>query len=80
LIAAVRDGKAIPNVGTEFIVQACDRLVLLGDCKALDSAGRLVSPATVLSGLSGLLRRLLLTTVQIVANAAIIARPKPGRC
>jgi CPA2 family monovalent cation:H+ antiporter-2 len=44
LIAAVREGKAIPNVGPEFVVQAGDRLVLLGDHKALDDAAELTNP------------------------------------
>lgn len=44
LIAAVRDGTAIPNVGPEFVVQSGDRLVLLGSHKALDDAARLTNP------------------------------------
>ena len=44
LIAAVRDGNAIPNVGPEFVVHAGDRLVLLGDHKSLDSAAQLTNP------------------------------------
>jgi CPA2 family monovalent cation:H+ antiporter-2 len=44
LIAAIREGKAIPNAGPEFVVQAGDRLVLLGDHKALDDAAQLTSP------------------------------------
>ena len=46
LIAAVRDGKPFHNVGPEFIVEAGDRLVLLGDHKALDDAARMISPET----------------------------------
>ena len=45
LIAAVRDGSAMTNIGPEFIVQAGDRLFLLGDHKALDGAAQLASPA-----------------------------------
>jgi len=47
LIAAVRDGKAFYNVGADFIVAAGDRLVLLGDHKALDDAAQMIRPKTV---------------------------------
>ncbi|HEX9787122.1 MAG TPA: cation:proton antiporter [Candidatus Binatia bacterium] len=45
LIVAVRDGKPFHNVGPEFVVEAGDRLVLLGDHKALDDAAQLISPS-----------------------------------
>ena len=44
LIAVVRDGKPFHNVAPEFAMQAGDRLVLLGDHKALDDAARMISP------------------------------------
>jgi K+/H+ antiporter YhaU regulatory subunit KhtT len=44
LIAVVRDGKPFHNVGPEFVLAAGDRLVLLGDHKALDDAARRISP------------------------------------
>jgi K+:H+ antiporter len=47
LIAAVRDGKPFHNVGPEFVLEAGDRLVLLGDHKALDDAARMISPEVV---------------------------------
>ena len=47
LIAVVRDGKPFHNVAPEFVVEAGDRLVLLGDHKALDDAARMISPGTV---------------------------------
>lgn len=47
VIAAVRDGKPFHNVGPEFVLKASDRLVLLGDHKALDDAARRISPDTV---------------------------------
>jgi K+:H+ antiporter len=46
LIAAVRDGKPFHNVGPDFVVAAGDRLVLLGDHKALNDAARMISPET----------------------------------
>lgn len=46
LIAAVRDGQPFHNVGPDFVVKAGDRLVLLGDHKALDDAARMISPET----------------------------------
>jgi CPA2 family monovalent cation:H+ antiporter-2 len=45
LIAAVRDGKPFHNVGPEFVIDAGDRLVLLGDHKALDGAAQLINPS-----------------------------------
>ena len=50
VIAAVRDGKPFHNVGPEFVLKASDRLVLLGDHKALDDAARRISPDTFQSG------------------------------
>ncbi len=47
VIAAVRDGKPFHNVGPEFVLKASDRLVLLGDHKALDDAARRISPDAV---------------------------------
>jgi CPA2 family monovalent cation:H+ antiporter-2 len=47
LIAVVRDGKPFHNVAPEFVVEAGDRLVLLGDHKALDDAARMISPGAV---------------------------------
>jgi K+:H+ antiporter len=47
LIVAVRDGKPFHNVGPEFLLAAGDRLVLLGDHKALDDAARMISPEIV---------------------------------
>lgn len=47
LIAAVRDGKPFHNVGPDFVVAAGDRLVLLGDHKALNEAARMISPERV---------------------------------
>ncbi len=44
LIAAVRDGKPLHNPGPEFVLEAGDRLVLLGDHKALDEAAQIISP------------------------------------
>jgi K+/H+ antiporter YhaU regulatory subunit KhtT len=44
LIVAVRDGKPLHNVGPEFVVEAGDRLVLLGDHRALDEAAQVISP------------------------------------
>jgi CPA2 family monovalent cation:H+ antiporter-2 len=49
LIAVVRDGKPLHGVEPEFIIEAGDRLVLLGDHKALDDAARLISPGAVAS-------------------------------
>jgi monovalent cation:H+ antiporter-2, CPA2 family len=43
LIAMVRDGRPFYNVGLDFVVQAGDRLVLMGDHKALDDAARIIS-------------------------------------
>ena len=50
LIAVVRDGKPFHNVAPEFIVKAGDRLVLLGDHKALDDAAQMISPETLDEG------------------------------
>jgi CPA2 family monovalent cation:H+ antiporter-2 len=47
LIAAVRGGKPFHSLGAEFVVEAGDRLVLLGDHKALDDAARMISPDPV---------------------------------
>lgn len=44
VIAAVRDGKPATNVGPDFVLQASDLLVVLGDHKALDDATQLVNP------------------------------------
>ena len=44
VIAAVRDGKPIHQVGPEFVLQADDLLVVLGAHKALDDAAQLISP------------------------------------
>jgi len=44
VIAAVRDGKPATNVGPDFVLQASDLLVVLGDHKALDDAAQLISP------------------------------------
>jgi CPA2 family monovalent cation:H+ antiporter-2 len=44
VIAAVRDGKPATNVGPDFVLQASDLLVVLGDHQALDDATQLVSP------------------------------------
>jgi K+/H+ antiporter YhaU regulatory subunit KhtT len=44
VIAAVRDGKPFHNVGPEFVLQAGDRLVLLGDHKSLDEAAQMFTP------------------------------------
>lgn len=41
---AVRDGRPLHNTGPEFVVEIGDRLVLLGDHKALDEAARMISP------------------------------------
>jgi CPA2 family monovalent cation:H+ antiporter-2 len=44
VIAAVRDGKPIHQVGPEFVLQAGDLLVVLGAHRALDDAAQLISP------------------------------------
>ena len=44
LIAVVRSGKSYHNVGRDFILRGGDELVLLGDHKALDDAGKILSP------------------------------------
>jgi CPA2 family monovalent cation:H+ antiporter-2 len=44
VIAAVRDGKPVSNMGAEFVLQAGDLLVALGDHKALDDVARLINP------------------------------------
>ena len=44
VIAVVRDGKPIHQVGPEFVLQAGDLLVVLGAHKALDDAAQLISP------------------------------------
>lgn len=44
LIAAVRNGKAATHMGPEFVIEAGDLLVLLGDHKALDRAAELIQP------------------------------------
>jgi monovalent cation:H+ antiporter-2, CPA2 family len=45
VIAVVREGKSYHNVGNDFKLAAGDLLVLLGGHKALDDAGRMLSPA-----------------------------------
>lgn len=44
LVAVVRDGKSFVSVDSEFVLAAGDRLVLIGDHKALDDAAMLVNP------------------------------------
>jgi CPA2 family monovalent cation:H+ antiporter-2 len=44
VIAVVRDGKPFHNVGSDFVLQPGDLLVLLGDHKSLDDAARMISP------------------------------------
>jgi CPA2 family monovalent cation:H+ antiporter-2 len=44
VIAAVRDGKPVSEVGPDFALQPGDLLVVLGDHKALDAAAQLLSP------------------------------------
>jgi CPA2 family monovalent cation:H+ antiporter-2 len=44
VIAVVREGKSFHNVGADFTLAAGDRLVLLGDHKALDDAAQILSP------------------------------------
>jgi CPA2 family monovalent cation:H+ antiporter-2 len=44
VIAAVRDGRPVSEVGPDFALQAGDLLVVLGDHKALDGAAQLLSP------------------------------------
>jgi CPA2 family monovalent cation:H+ antiporter-2 len=44
VIAAVRDGMPASNVGADFVLQAGDLLVVLGDHKALNDATQLISP------------------------------------
>ena len=48
VIAAVRDGKPIHQVGPDFVLQADDLLVVLGAHKALDDAAQLISPRSEL--------------------------------
>ena len=43
LIAVVRHGKPFHNVAPDFVLEVGDRLVLLGDHKALDDAARMIS-------------------------------------
>jgi CPA2 family monovalent cation:H+ antiporter-2 len=45
LIAVVRHGKPFHNVAPDFVLEVGDRLVLLGDHKALDDAARMISPS-----------------------------------
>jgi K+:H+ antiporter len=47
VIAAVRDGQPFHNLGPEFVLKASDRLVLLGDHKALDDAAQMIRPDSV---------------------------------
>jgi monovalent cation:H+ antiporter-2, CPA2 family len=44
VIAVVRDGKPLHNVGSDFVLQSGDLLVLLGDHKSLDDAAQMISP------------------------------------
>jgi K+/H+ antiporter YhaU regulatory subunit KhtT len=44
VIAVVRDGKPFHNVGSDFVLQPGDLLVLLGDHKSLDDAAQMISP------------------------------------
>jgi K+:H+ antiporter len=44
VIAVVRDGKPFHNVGSDFVLQSGDLLVLLGDHKSLDDAAQMISP------------------------------------
>jgi monovalent cation:H+ antiporter-2, CPA2 family len=46
LIAVVRGGKSYHNVGQDFELAAGDKLVLLGDHKALDDAAQILNPHT----------------------------------
>jgi monovalent cation:H+ antiporter-2, CPA2 family len=43
VIAVVRDGKPFHNVGSDFVLQPGDLLVLLGDHKSLDDAAQMIS-------------------------------------
>ena len=44
VIAVVRDGKPFHNVGSDFVLQSGDLLVLLGDHESLDHAAEMISP------------------------------------
>jgi K+:H+ antiporter len=44
VIAVVRDGKPFHNVGSDFVLQSGDLLVLLGDHESLDHAAQMISP------------------------------------
>ena len=44
VIAVVREGKSYHNVGPDFTLAGGDRLVLLGDHKALDDAAQILNP------------------------------------
>jgi CPA2 family monovalent cation:H+ antiporter-2 len=44
VIAVVRDGKPFHNVGSDFVLQPGDLLVLLGDHESLDHAAQMISP------------------------------------
>jgi K+:H+ antiporter len=44
VIAVVRDGKPFHNVGSDFVLQPGDLLVLLGDHESLDDAAQMISP------------------------------------
>jgi CPA2 family monovalent cation:H+ antiporter-2 len=44
VIAVVRDGKPFHNVGSDFVLQSGDLLVLLGDHESLDRAAEMISP------------------------------------
>jgi len=45
VIAAVRAGKAIVNILPDFVLEAGDLLVMLGNHKALDDAAQLLRPS-----------------------------------
>jgi monovalent cation:H+ antiporter-2, CPA2 family len=44
VIAAVRNGRAFHDLTADFVIEAGDALVLLGDHKALDQAGDILNP------------------------------------
>jgi len=44
VIAVVRDGKPFHNVGSDFVLQSGDLLVLLGDHESLDHAAQMIRP------------------------------------
>jgi hypothetical protein len=45
VIAVVRDGQSYTHVGEVFKLAPGDLLILLGGHKALDDAGRILSPS-----------------------------------